>query len=57
MLNKPLTEHDMELAEKLYDDPEYAFSEEEVKDCADTDRDGLFDFEEVMFYSDYVEEK
>ena len=51
VLDKPLTEHDMELAEKLYDDPEYAFSEEEVKDCADTDRDGLYDFEEVMFYT------
>ena len=56
VLDKPLTEHDMELAEKLYDDPEYAFSEEEVKDCADTDRDGLFDFEEVMFYSDCAKE-
>ena len=50
VLDKPLTEHDMELAEKRFDDPEYVFSDEEVKNCADTDRDGLFDFEEVMFY-------
>ena len=56
VLDKPLTEHDMELAEKRYDDPEYVFSDEEVKSCADTDRDGLFDFEEVMFYSDCAEE-
>lgn len=51
VLDKPLTEHDMELAEKLYNNPEYAFSEEEVKDCADTDGDGLLDFEEVMFFA------
>lgn len=56
VLDKPLTEHDMELAEKRFDDPEYVFSDEEVKSCADTDRDGLFDFEEVMFYSDCAEE-
>ena len=51
VLDKPLTEHDMELAEKRFDDPEYVFSDEEVKSCADTDRDGLFDFEEVMFFN------
>ena len=51
VLDKPLTEHDMVLAERLYDDPDYGFSDEEVKNCADTDRDGLFDFEEVMFYT------
>ena len=56
VLDKPLTEHDMVLAEKRFDDPEYVFSDEEVKNCADTDRDGLFDFEEVMFYSDCAEE-
>ena len=52
VLDKPLTEHDMELAEKRFDDPEYVFSDEEVKSCADTDRDGLFDFEEVMFFTE-----
>ena len=51
VLDKPLTEHDMELAEKRFDDPEYVFSDEEVKSCADTDRNGLFDFEEVMFFT------
>ena len=56
VLDKPLTEHDMELAEKRFDDPDYVFSEEELAKCADTDRDGLFDFEEVMFYSDCAEE-
>ena len=51
VLDKPLTEHDMELSEKRFDDPDYGFSDEEVKNCADTDRDGLFDFEEVMFFT------
>ena len=52
VLDKPLTEHDMELAEKRFDDPDYVFSEEELAKCADTDRDGLFDFEEVMFFTE-----
>ena len=51
VLDKPLTEHDMELAEKRYDDPDYVFSDEELANCEDTDEDGLKDFEEVMFFT------
>ena len=51
LLKKELTQYDMELAEKRYDDPDYVFSKEELSKCADTDGDGLYDFEEVMFYS------
>lgn len=51
VLDKPLTERDMEYAKKLYDNPNYEFTESELKDCADTDGDGLYDFEEVMFYN------
>ncbi len=56
VLNKALTPNDMALAEKLYDDPNYIFSESELAECEDTDGDGLYDFEEVMFYSDFVED-
>ena len=51
VLDKPLTKHDMELAEKLYNDPEYVFSADELADCADTDEDRLRDFAEVMFFT------
>lgn len=51
VLDKPLTEHDVKLAEKRYDDPDYVFSKEELSKCADTDGDGLLDFEEVMFFT------
>lgn len=56
VLDKPLTENDMHLAEKRYNNPDYVFSDDELRDCADTDGDGLKDFEEVMFYSDFVKE-
>ena len=51
VLDKPLTEHDMELAEKRFDDPNYIFVYSEIKNCADTYKDGLYDFEEVMFFN------
>ena len=58
VLKKKLTPYDMELAEKRYNDPDYIFSDAELADCEDTDEDGLWDFEEVMFkhpigYDDY----
>lgn len=56
VLKKKLTPYDMELAEKCYNDPDYIFSDTEIEDCEDTDEDGLKDFEEVMFYSDFVKE-
>lgn len=56
VLKKKLTPHDMELAEKRYNDPDYIFSDTEIANCEDTDEDGLKDFEEVMFHSDFVKE-
>lgn len=53
VLDKPLTEKDKENAEKLYDNPNYVFAESEILDCADTDGDDLYDFQEVMFFDKY----
>ena len=50
VLDKPLTEHDMELAEKRFDDPDYVFSEEELANCEDTDGDGLWNFQEIKVF-------
>lgn len=51
VLDKPLTEKDMENSKKLFDNPFCEFSASELKDCADTDGDGLYDFQEIMFYN------
>lgn len=51
VLDKPLTEKDKDNAEKLYDNPDYKFSSLELEGCADTDDDGLLDFQEVMFFT------
>ncbi len=51
VLDKPLTEKDKDNAEKLYDNPDYKFNTSELDGCADTDDDGLYDFQEVMFYT------
>lgn len=59
VLDSPLSQQDMDNAEKLIGTLDennnivksnYEFSEEELEDCADSDNDGLWDFEEVMFY-------
>ncbi len=59
VLDSPLTEQDRDNAQKLIGkldennnviESTYEFSEAELEDCADTDEDGLWDFEEVMFY-------
>ena len=59
VLNSQLTEQDRDNAQKLIDtlnennnviESTYEFSEAELEDCTDTDEDGLWDFEEVMFY-------
>ena len=59
VLNSRLTEQDRDKAQKLIGkldennnviESTYEFSEAELEDCADTDEDGLWDFEEVMFY-------
>lgn len=53
VLDKPLTERDREYAEKIYNNPNYKFTESETVDCADTDGDELHDFKEVMFISSH----
>lgn len=50
-LKKALTEKDRDNAKKLYYNPDYRFNRDEIIDCADTDDDGLYDFQEVMFYT------
>lgn len=59
VLDSPLTEQDRDNAQKLIAtldennnviESTYEFSEAELEDCTDTDEDGLWDFEEVMFY-------
>lgn len=54
VLESPLTSQDRENAEKLIhsigEESDYEFDEYELEDCSDTDKDGLWDFEEVMFF-------
>lgn len=54
VLESPLTSQDRTNAEKLLhpigEDSNYEFEEDELEDCSDTDKDGLWDFEEVMFF-------
>lgn len=51
VLDKPLTERDMEYADILYNNPNHLFTIDELRGCADTDGDKLYDFQEVMFYN------
>jgi len=57
VLDKPLTEKDKENAKKIYKNPDYQFNEDELNGCADTDDDGLFDFQEVMFFTKKIFQK
>ena len=59
VLDEPLTQQAMDNASQLIGvldenneskKNNYEFSEEELEGCADTDNDGLWDFEEIMFY-------
>lgn len=50
VLDKPITQKYIDNAYKAWSDG-YEFSEEELEDCADTDGDGLWDFEEILFYT------
>lgn len=51
VLDKPLTEKD-----KIYAKYFYPFNKDDLKDFADTDKDGLYDFQEIMFYNRNGEE-
>ncbi len=58
-LLKPITEKYIENGIKSRDNygsrSDYEFSDEELEDCADSDDDGLWDFEEIKIYKGAVE--
>lgn len=50
VLDKPLTERDMEYAKILLNNPNHLFTTDELRGCADTDDDNLYDFQEIAFW-------
>ncbi|MCM1508932.1 MAG: hypothetical protein NC177_17630, partial [Ruminococcus flavefaciens] len=49
VLDKPITPKYAENANKKIINSDYEFDIDELEDCADTDKDGAWDFEEILF--------